>query len=152
MAEVDCNAIDQLTPTQLQLLFSTIPTTWTQHNLNTAFLSTSESLNTQFFHQLGVTPPAIAPVKSNTPDRLDIFQLRDEVIQDYRTYIESFLRIRDTRVKTFVSEQLDQGKLWTNPLLQLNPSYKPGATVTELVDRGVFHPDCAQYFTRNGQP
>ena len=152
MAEVDCNAIDQLTPNQLDLLFSSIPTTWTQHNLNTAFLSTSESLNTQFLHQLGVTPPALPPVKSNTPDRLDIFQLRDEVIQDYRTYIESFLRIRDTRVKAFVSEQLDQGKLWTNPLLQLNPSYKPGATVIELVDRGVFHPDCAKYFTRNGQP
>ena len=91
-------------------------------------------------------------MKSTTAPRLDIFDLRDEVVQDYRSYIESFLRIRDPKVKQFVSDELDKGKLWTPPLLQLNPSYKPGATVTELVDRGIFHPDCARYFSKNGQP
>ena len=91
-------------------------------------------------------------IKSTTAPRLDIFDLRDEVVQDYRSYIESFLRIRNPRVKQFVSDELDKGKLWTPPLLQLNPSYKPGATVTELIDRGIFHPDCARYFSKNGQP
>ncbi len=36
--------------------------------------------------------------------------------------------------------------------MQLNPAYKPGATVTELVQQNVLHPDCDRYFSRNGQP
>lgn len=83
---------------------------------------------------------------------LDIFNLRDEVIADYRRYIESFLKIRDPRVEAFVDRELERGELWRDPLVQLNPSYKGGATVTQLVQRGVLHRDCDRYFSRNGQP
>lgn len=83
---------------------------------------------------------------------LDIFNLRDEVIADYRRYIESFLKIRDPRVEAFVDRELERGELWRDPLVQLNPSYRPGATVTQLVQRGVLHRDCDRYFSRNGQP
>ncbi len=83
---------------------------------------------------------------------LDIFNLRDEVIADYRRYIESFLKIRDPRVEAFVDRELERGELWRDPLVQLNPSYKGGATVTELVQQGVLYPDCQQYFSRNGKP
>jgi ATP-dependent helicase YprA (DUF1998 family) len=36
--------------------------------------------------------------------------------------------------------------------VQLNPTYKKGASVTELVQRGVLHPDSARYFSKNGSP
>ncbi|MDB9311921.1 DEAD/DEAH box helicase [Spirulina sp. CS-785/01] len=91
-------------------------------------------------------------VRANPTHSLDIFNLRDEVIGDYRNYIESFLKIRDSKIKTFVQEELDKGELWRDPLIQLNPSYKAGATVTELVNQGLLHPDCAQYFSKKGQP
>ncbi|GAB4297149.1 MAG: DEAD/DEAH box helicase [Oscillatoriaceae cyanobacterium] len=83
---------------------------------------------------------------------LDIFKFRQNVIDEYHSYIESFLKIRHERLKTFVDEQLEKGQLWTDPLLQLNPTYKPGGTVTELIRQGVLHPDCAKYFSKNGQP
>jgi ATP-dependent helicase YprA (DUF1998 family) len=86
------------------------------------------------------------------PTTLDIFNLRDEVIGDYRRYIESFLKIRDPQVAAFVDRELERGELWRDPLVQLNPSYRPGATVTQLVQRGVLHRDCDRYFSRNGQP
>ncbi len=83
---------------------------------------------------------------------LDIFQFRNEVIDDYRRYIESFLKIRDTKVKEFVTQELEKGKLWSDPLVQLNPTYKKGATVTQLVQQGVLHPECDRYFSKNGKP
>ena len=48
---------------------------------------------------------------------LDIFNLRDEVIADYRRYIESFLKIRDPRVEAFVDRELERGELWRDPLV-----------------------------------
>ena len=87
-----------------------------------------------------------------SPPSLDIFNLRDEVIDDYRRYIESFLKIRDPRVQAFVDQELERGELWPDPLVQLNPAYKASSTVTELVQRGVLHPNCNRYFSKNGQP
>jgi len=57
---------------------------------------------------------------------LDIFNFRDEVVGDYRRYIDSFLKIRDPRVHQFVQNELDRGQLWPDPLIQLNPTYKSG--------------------------
>ncbi|KJH69610.1 hypothetical protein, partial [Aliterella atlantica] len=91
------------------------------------------------------------PDVSNQP-ALDIFQFRNEVIGDYRRYIESFLKISDPKVKEFVTKELEQGKLWSDPLVQLNPTYKKGATVTQLVQQGVLHPECDRYFSKNGKP
>ncbi|MBE9013034.1 DEAD/DEAH box helicase, partial [Pseudanabaenaceae cyanobacterium LEGE 13415] len=159
MAHINCTGVDQIEPEKLELLFSSIPEHWEQSELEQSFdLSTATpTLQGQLLQRIGCVieqtekkqTEKTAIVKTN---RLDVFKLRDEVIQDYRSYIEGFLRIRDSRVKEFVSRSLDQGQLWTDPLLQLNPSYKPGATVTELAQRKVLHPNCIQYFSKDGNP
>jgi hypothetical protein len=81
---------------------------------------------------------------------LDIFDLRNQIIDDYHNYIDSFLNIRDRQVKAFVDAELKQGKLWQDPLIQLNPAYKRGASIAELIAGEVLHPDCGKYF-RNFQ-
>lgn len=53
------------------------------------------------------------------------------MIGDYRNYIESFLEIRDRRVAEFVQQEFDQGYLWSDPLVQINPAFKQGATVDD---------------------
>jgi len=55
-------------------------------------------------------------------------------------------------VKAFVDQELDKGQLWTDPLVQLNPTYKKGATVTELVKQRVLHRECDRYFSKDGKP
>ena len=77
---------------------------------------------------------------------LDIFKLRDEVISDYRNYIESFLEIRDRHVAEFVQQELDEGYLWSDPLVQINPAYKQGAAINALIDEGILHSECKKYF------
>ena len=77
---------------------------------------------------------------------MDVFALRDQLTRDYATYIESFIEIRDERIRTHVERELDEGLLWPDPLLQLNPSFEPGARINQLVADGILHPLCRQIF------
>ncbi|BAZ33788.1 DEAD/DEAH box helicase domain-containing protein (plasmid) [Cylindrospermum sp. NIES-4074] len=159
LALVDCTNIASITPEQLNLIFTHIPKEWDYKELTEIF--DTNTLTETFINQLyqyidqrlGRTPTQQTTTSPlSNPDSLDIFNFRNEIIGDYRRYIESFLKIRDTRVEEFVNQELEKGQLWTNPLVQLNPKYRPGATVNELVKNGILHPDCTQYFSKNGNP
>jgi superfamily II DNA/RNA helicase len=85
---------------------------------------------------------------TNNQQFLDIFQLKEEVLNDYRQYIESFLKIRDPKVREFVNQELDKGQLWPNPLIQLNPAYETGAEISTLINENILHPECDRYFSQ----
>ena len=40
------------------------------------------------------------------------------------------------------------GIFWPDPLIQLNPSFQSGGTVSELVQQGMLHPECERVFSR----
>ncbi len=102
------------------------------------------------------TPPPLPELAEQAsrplPEQpLDIFQLREAVIADYRRFLNSFLKIRDPRLKDYVHLELDKGELWQDPLVQLNPAYVRSATIDSLVagrtgEPPLLHPDCRQYF------
>lgn len=79
---------------------------------------------------------------------MDVFQLRENLISDYREYITSFINIRDERIAAHVNDSLTSGVLWPDPLIQINPSYEPGEYIDQLVAEGVLHPECSRVFTR----
>jgi ATP-dependent helicase YprA (DUF1998 family)/very-short-patch-repair endonuclease len=79
---------------------------------------------------------------------MDVFALRNQVVDDYKRYIESFVRIRDKRVEQFVRQQFDSGALWPDPILQLNPAYELVETIDELATRGVIEPGTARFFRK----
>ena len=83
---------------------------------------------------------------------MDVFQLRDQVIADYRDFATSFVQISDERIRKHVEEELDAGLLWPEPLIQLNPTFEVGATIDELVQRGVLHPECSRIFRHEPRP
>jgi len=49
---------------------------------------------------------------------MNVFQTHAEIVDDYATYIRSFLKIEDRAIRHTVEEALSQGKLWPEPLLQ----------------------------------
>ncbi|MBD2560250.1 MULTISPECIES: DEAD/DEAH box helicase [Nostoc] len=162
LAFLDCTGIIAVTPEQLTLLFTSIPQNWDIQEIAEIFdFSTiTQSFNYQLQEsidqRLDRTNPQV-PVNSSSSSLtnsqfLDIFNFRNEVIGDYRRYIESFLKIRDEKVKAFVDNELEKGQLWTDPLVQLNPKYRPGASVTTLVQQRLLHPDCTRYFSQDGKP
>ena len=41
---------------------------------------------------------------------------------------------------------LEEGKLWPEPLLHLNPAFEDAGRMEELAEQGLMHPDCADIF------
>ena len=80
---------------------------------------------------------------------MDVFALRERVVSDYKSYIESFVRIRDSRINGFVQEQFSSGMLWPDPILQLNPAYENGPTLDDLAAKGTILPGTAKFFRRS---
>jgi ATP-dependent helicase YprA (DUF1998 family)/very-short-patch-repair endonuclease len=79
---------------------------------------------------------------------MDVFALRNHVVEDYKRYIESFVRIRDGNIDKFVRDKFASGALWPDPILQLNPAYEPSDTLDELAVKGVVKPGTAKYFRK----
>ncbi|MCX8033408.1 MAG: DEAD/DEAH box helicase [Thermoleophilia bacterium] len=77
---------------------------------------------------------------------MNIFELHGQLIEDYRRYVESFICIRDDRIRSTVEEEIESGLLWPKPLVQLNPSFEPGGSIDDLVAQGLLHPECARIF------
>lgn len=77
---------------------------------------------------------------------MDVFNLRQQLVSDYRAYSESFIKVRDPNIREYIDAELKSGALWPDPLIQLNPSFQKGKTVQHLVDDQVLHPTCADIF------
>ena len=153
MVAMDCSDVEFLTEEQLTQLFSGVPDNWDFVELAEVFEANtfSDTLAQQFSEYCDRRHGRIDLTPSPSSERgeqkaLDIFKLRDEVISDYRNYIESFLEIRDRRVAEFVRQELDEGYLWRDPLVQINPAYKQGAAIDALINEGILHSECKKYF------
>src|SRR4051812_45945796 len=77
---------------------------------------------------------------------MDVFDLGRSVVADYAAFARSFSTIRAADLKTRINEICDEGRFWPEPLLQLNPHYKPGGSIRDLVNSGTLDPGCATYF------
>ena len=86
-----------------------------------------------------------SPFGSRGP-RMNVFETHSKVIQDYATYIRSFLNIADPEIRKIVEDELGRGKLWPEPLLQFNPSYEMAGSIGDFVGTGTLHPDIADIF------
>lgn len=76
----------------------------------------------------------------------DVFALRDRVVQEYRDYVESFVRVLDSRIDQFVRQQLGGGELWPDAVLQLNPAFEPDRSLEELAGAGTISRETARFF------
>ncbi len=77
---------------------------------------------------------------------MDVFKLREYVVDEYRSYVESFVNVHDERLAAYVRQRLDGGELWPEAVLQLNPAYEPAETLGELAEQGLLHADTARFF------
>jgi ATP-dependent helicase YprA (DUF1998 family) len=80
---------------------------------------------------------------------VDVFELRAGLIRDYSAYVRSFIRIRDERLREHVDHVLSEGHLWPEPLIQLNPSFEPGASIDDLVRSGILHQEAGRIFRKD---
>ncbi|MER3462455.1 MAG: RNA helicase, partial [Armatimonadota bacterium] len=83
---------------------------------------------------------------------MNVFDLRCDLIGDYRRFVESFVRIQDERIAEHVRIRLDEGALWPAPLVQLNPTFAPGAPLEHLVKEDLLHPETLRIFRLKDHP
>ena len=77
---------------------------------------------------------------------MNVFQTHSRIVEDYKTYICSFLNIADSKIRERVEEELGRGKLWPESLLQFNPSFEIAGSVADLSREGLLHSDIADIF------
>ena len=83
---------------------------------------------------------------------LDVFALRDSVVDEYKHFATSFTTIHAPDISEQVAAIYAEDRYWPEPLIQINPSYKRPTDVGTLVANGVLHPGCVDIFRANGQP
>lgn len=76
----------------------------------------------------------------------NVFNFRDELIDEYRSFSRSFVSIAASDIKNAVEKEYSDGRYWPQPLIQINPNYQRKRTVQELAGEGALHPLCAEIF------
>ena len=83
---------------------------------------------------------------------MDVFSVHETVLDEYREYVRSFLRIADDGIRERVErELLHENAICPEALVQLNAAYASGPTVQDLVAEGLLHPACSSIFRSRGE-
>ena len=80
---------------------------------------------------------------------MNIIELYENLKGSYKSYLESFVAIKDERIKEKVSDSIKNEKLWPKALIQFNPNFKKGTGVQELIAKGLpIHKDLEFFFDK----
>ncbi|MCK5036645.1 MAG: DEAD/DEAH box helicase [Candidatus Sabulitectum sp.] len=77
---------------------------------------------------------------------MDAFRLRDEIVNQYKSYVKSFINIRDQRIDNEVNRTVERDLLWPDPLIQINPKFQTGESITDFIEQGILDPECKKIF------
>ncbi len=83
---------------------------------------------------------------------MDVFSLSERIVADYGAFSRSFTPIRSPDISTYVDAEYDSGRFWPEPLIQINPRFQSGGSISELVADGLLHRDAGSIFVKNGEP
>lgn len=81
---------------------------------------------------------------------MDVFNLSNSLIREYERFARSFVHIRSDEIRNKVDEEYQQNKFWPAPLLQINPHYKSGGHLSELVAPNGLDAQLTQIFQAPG--
>src|ERR1700753_627245 len=81
---------------------------------------------------------------------VDVFEVRDQLIEDYEEFTGSFVDIHDKRIREHVADRMKNGYQWPDPWLSLNPSFASGGRVSDLVQQGLLQPVAKDIFRLPG--
>lgn len=83
---------------------------------------------------------------------MDVFAFREKLVEEYGRFTRSFCKIHAQDIREFVRGKYAEEKFWPSPIIQLNPNFKAGGRVDELVEQGLLEPKCASVFVKNSDP
>ena len=99
----------------------------------------------------GGSPSSDGAIAGNAP-ALDVFALRDSVVEEYKRFATSFTTVHSQDIREQVEKIYAENRYWPEPLIQINPSYKRSTDIDTLVANGVLDQGCAEIFSAKGRP
>ena len=76
-----------------------------------------------------------------------VFKIHESIVNDYKSYVSSFIQIKNDTIRDIVESDIELGKLWPEALLRFNPSFEKGESVKSLIDTNVLHSELENVFT-----
>ena len=76
----------------------------------------------------------------------NVFDFRDQLVDEYSAFSRSFTRISAPDIKQEVERQYADGRYWPEPLIQINPNYQRKSTVQQLANEGILQKACSDIF------
>ena len=81
---------------------------------------------------------------------MNIIELYENLKGCYKSYLESFVAIKDERIKEKVSNSIKNEELWPKALIQFNPNFEKGIGVKDLIAKGLpIHKDLEYFFDKS---
>jgi ATP-dependent helicase YprA (DUF1998 family) len=77
---------------------------------------------------------------------LNVFDLDADLIARYERFARSFTTIRADDLRTQISDVYASEKFWPEPLIGLNPQFRPGRTTAQLAEVGIVDEAIPQVF------
>ena len=75
-----------------------------------------------------------------------VFEYRNNLIEDFSRFSQSFVKPRADDIAKYLNDEDLRRSFWPEPLLQINPHYQMGESVTQLVSQGILDPECQRLF------
>jgi superfamily II DNA/RNA helicase len=77
---------------------------------------------------------------------MNIFEFHKKLIENYKSYIGSFLHIKDPFIRDFVKQAFANNHFWPEPLIQFNPTFEKAKPLSYYIQKGVLHPELGFIF------
>ena len=77
---------------------------------------------------------------------MNVFTIHKNIIDDYSSYIESFINIKDADISDKVKLEIKEGKLWPKPLIQFNPGFEVYGDIDKFIEKGILAPELKYIF------
>src|SRR5215469_9384455 len=83
---------------------------------------------------------------------LDVFSLRDSIVDEYKRFATSFTTIYAEDIRKQIEAIYGEQRYWPEPLIQINPNYRCSTDVSMLAQEGLLEPGCVQIFRTSDKP
>jgi superfamily II DNA/RNA helicase len=77
---------------------------------------------------------------------MDAFKTHQQIISDYKSYLQSFINIKDKKISDFVNNSTLVNNILPEPLIQFNPSFEKGQSFDELIEERIIHSNLPKVF------
>ena len=81
---------------------------------------------------------------------MDILKLYEDLKSSYKSYLGSFVTIKDSKIEEIVTKAINDDKLWPEALIQFNPNFEKGITARDMIAKGLhIHEELDLFFSNS---